>query len=431
MMLVLDSPYRVSPSCFVLTVHASLLSQGRRRAIILQTLPFLVGAAGMAVGTSFWLLLASRTVAGVGVGAASTLCNLYISEISPDASRGRFGAWAPFAVTFGILVSYVLAWAVAHVPGGPGVVWRIMLGLGGVPALVGLLASGFLVESPRWLLQRGRRREAVAVVTMLYEPHADRGAVVERVVGEMEVGLARQARGGRGVADSVETGNGGSFGAKGPSLGVDCDSAEPSMPTKEGAGGASQWERLCLDARNVKPMVIGVGLNVLQQVCGINVVVYFAPTVLVNAGFSKTASILLTAGVGVAQLVATYVLMQLVDRIGRRPLNFIGLVAMVGSLVLMAAAFFAPVKPLAISRWLAVFGMLVFRVAFSLSLGPLPYAPPRGAAGCVASAVPRLTAPVIAHSHRSYIITPELFPSSSRTAGRRGLATPTVSRAFL
>ena len=319
----------------------------------MQTLPFLVGTVGMVVSDSFWVLLVSRTVAGLGVGLASTLCNLYISEVAPADVRGKFGAWAPFSVTFGILVSYILAWACTKLFSDPGVVWRVMLGAGGVPAAAGLCMAGLLVESPRWLMQQGRLEDARVALTLLYKETATTHSHVQAEAMKLHADLQAQA-----IAQSA-------------------DSSAPSP-----------MQQLFFVRSNWRPLLIGVVLNVLQQVCGINVVVYFAPTVLVQAGFSKTASILLTAGVGVAQLVATYVLMQLVDRVGRRPLNFIGLGAMVASLVVMALAFASGIRELALSKWLAVGGMLVFRVAFSLSLGPLPY-----------------------------IITPEVFQSSVRPAG--------------
>jgi len=329
---------------------------------MLQAIPFLVGATFMTIGSSFWMLLAARTVAGLGVGLASSLCNLYISEIVPDEHRGRFGAWAPFTVTLGILVSYILAWAAAQLPGDSGVKWRVMLGVSVVAPVAGLIMAPFcLVESPRWLLMQGDRIRATEALTSLVEPGPGVLKAVADVIDRTEAALRQQDMEHALSVPSMGSGT----------LRVLPETEDVSTALLSKVATRSPWRRL-LSPQHTSGLVVGVGLNVLQQVCGINVVVYFAPTVLLRAGFSKTDSILLTAGVGVAQLVATYALMRLVDKIGRRPLNFVGLIAMIASLALMATAFVHDVSQLAIAKWLAVGGMLVFRVAFSLSLGPLP-----------------------------------------------------------
>lgn len=120
-------------------------------------------------------------------------------------------------------------------------------------------------------------------------------------------------------------------------------------------------------------LVVAVALQLLQQASGINVVVYFGPRVLQGAGFTPYASVLATFGVGVAQLGMTYLLMRLVDRVGRQPLALVGNVGMVGGLGALALAFSPPILGLPWARWLAVTALLLFRLAFSLSLGPLPY----------------------------------------------------------
>jgi MFS family permease len=112
------------------------------------------------------------------------------------------------------------------------------------------------------------------------------------------------------------------------------------------------------------------------QISGINVVIYFAPTILADAGFTRGPAIFLSAGVAVGQLLAMGVLAGLVDRVGRRPMCFIGIAGMLVGLSVMGISF----EPLSSTstwdsskKWLAVGGMLLFRVTFSLSLGPLPY----------------------------------------------------------
>lgn len=340
---------------------------GRRRALLLNNVPYLLGAAGMAFAPTFSLLLAARTLSGIGVGMSSTLVNLYIGELAPTSSRGKLGAVAPFAVTAGILVSYLASYGLAHASGDLG--WRLMLGLAGIPPVIQLLGAvvpDVMPESPRWLLQRGRRAEARRVLALLLcakegaslphrkpSPGAPHGGDkrTQDVNKDAELSAVQQA------VDAE--------------MDVLTQYAEKS---RSSGAAASTWSTVCeLVSRHPRALLTGIGLNVLQQVSGVNVVVYFAPTVLLNAGFVKQTAILLTAAVGGAQLLATGALMGLVDRFGRKALTLFGLVGMIAGLAALGVSFLPSVKSSAVAKWLAVGSVLVFRVMFSFSLGPLPY----------------------------------------------------------
>ena len=135
-------------------------------------------------------------------------------------------------------------------------------------------------------------------------------------------------------------------------------------------------------------LVVAVALQLLQQASGINIVVYYGPQVLSDAGFSHRDAVLGTFVVGVAQLLATAVLARLVDGVGRRPLALAGLAGMVAGLCALATSAAPGVSSGSSARWIAVGSLLLFRVAFSLSLGPLPY-----------------------------IVTAEVFPTATRSSG--------------
>ncbi len=135
-------------------------------------------------------------------------------------------------------------------------------------------------------------------------------------------------------------------------------------------------------------LIVAVALQVLQQASGINIVVYYGPQVLSSAGFSHRDAVLGTFVVGVAQLIATAVLARLVDGVGRRPLALTGLAGMVAGLCALAVSAAPDISTNAAAKWVAVSSLLLFRVAFSLSLGPLPY-----------------------------IVTAEVFPPSTRSTG--------------
>lgn len=290
--------------------------------------------------------------------------------MAPDRIRGKLGAVAPFSVTFGILVSYFTSFSCAHLHGPSSLIWRLQLGCGALTAVAQVLLAATLLRSPRWLLQRGRVAEATRVLDRIYAHSKGGASYVAQQVMQLQADLSNANIGGGGGGMHGETHD-----EKGESLlpvvSGGNHHSEQSQPRAQPQQSA--WLQLLSQPQHRHALVIGVGLNALQQLSGVNVVVYFGPTVLLQAGFDKLDSILLTAGVGIAQLVATFVLMQLVDRVGRRPLNFIGLAVMIMSLALLGVSFLPAVHGEPAARWLAVLGMLLFRVSFSLSLGPLPY----------------------------------------------------------
>ncbi len=300
---------------------------GSRGAHTLQNVFFFFGPIIMACANSFWVLVAARVFTGFGVGINSSICNLYISEISPAFCRGQLGGYGAFSVTAGILFAYIFS-SITGAQIGSAHVWRVMLGIGSAPALIQIILSfcfGYLPESPRWLKAKGRFEEASISLNAL--------------------GLQS------------------------------CQQTLHLEPKGEQLQPTTDVPSIC--DRNIRQALIaGVGINVLQQVCGINVVIYFGPQILKNAGFQDVASISLSAGVSIAQLAAILVLMRLVDRVGRKPLAMIGIALMILGLAIIAVAFYVisgHTSRSMFAPWLAVLGMLLFRIAFSLSLGPMPY----------------------------------------------------------
>ena len=281
----------------------------------------------MAMSNNFNALVAARVFTGFGVGINSCICNLYISEISPAFCRGRLGGYGAFSVTAGILFSYIFSSIIGEQIDSPGV-WRLMLGFGSVPAVLQAAFCttwfGYLPESPIWLKSKGRYEEANLSLKEL------------------------------GLPNSVKP--------------------EPVM---QGSLVAPKTASICTQSVR-QALVAGIGINVLQQVCGINVVIYFGPQILKDAGFQNVESIALSAGVSIAQLGAIFFLMRIVDRVGRKPLAMYGVVLMIVGLSIIAVAFYIIAhakdgKSNIFAPWLAVAGMLLFRIAFSLSLGPMPY----------------------------------------------------------
>lgn len=293
-------------------VGASLSGQaadrfGQRPTLLGTALIFVLGALGCAQATSFAMLVACRTVLGLAVGSASAIAPLYVSETAPPQWRGALVSMVQLAVTVGILASYLVSYAFTASGN-----WRAMLAVGAAPAVVLLLGMLALPESPRWLLLKGRREEALRAFARLGLP------VEEETGGEESAG----------------------------SLG------ELLSPT-------------------IRPVVVvAAGLFLFQNLSGIDGILYYAPELFKQVGFDgQEAAILATAGVGSINVLATIVAMVLVDRLGRRPLLIGGLVVMVASL----AVFAFTLGRGSTAPGVAVGCLAVYVAAFALSLGPLPY----------------------------------------------------------
>ncbi len=288
---------------------------GRRRVILLAAVIFALGAlgSGLAPGAA-WLVL-SRGVLGLGIGVASFVAPLYISEVAPVSVRGALVSLNQLMITIGIVLSYVVDLALASAGA-----WRWMLGLAVVPAVLLLLGMWLMPETPRWLKRRGLDDSARVVL--------------------------QRIRGGAAVA-------------------AELDEIAASLRQQE-AG----WAELFGPA--VRPaLVIGVGLAIFQQVTGINTVIYYAPTILELAGFqSATVSILATVGVGVVNVVMTVVAIWLLDRVGRRPLLLVGLVGMIAGLAGLGLAFRLMGSGTSIGL-LATLLLMLYVGFFAISLGPI------------------------------------------------------------
>jgi SP family galactose:H+ symporter-like MFS transporter len=323
-------------ACFGAIFAGSLADRfGRRTMLLANNFFYILGPLGMAAAPGVHLLAAARALAGIGVGISSALVHVYIGENVPASRRGEHGAILVMMGTGGVLMANVAAYVL-------GDHWRTVLALAALPAALQLaFGPAVMPESACWLRQQEQRQ---------------RGAMQQPLLLDIEEGVQKQ----RALAS-------------------------PGMGRED-----SGWKGLWLGIKSgkaVQPLFVGIGLQFLQQVSGINVAVYYGPKIFTMAGFSKDASTFLCAVLSLAQMVATLLLARVVDRVGRRFMSFLGIALMVVSLVALGTAFL-PLLSSQDAEWLAVGSMLVFRVAFSISLGPLPY-----------------------------IITAEIFPGSCRASG--------------
>ena len=290
---------------------------GRRKLLIATAIIFAAGAIGCAEAHSVSVLVLSRIVVGIGIGLSSGTVPVYISEVSPAESRGWTVSLFQLAITVGILLAYIVDYAFVRIQG-----WRWMFGLAVVPAAIFALGMLYLPESPRWLARMKQQSEARAVLARI------RGA------GDVEEEL-------RAIESSLEH--------------------------------AHEHGRLSdLFTSSVRPaLVVGVGLAILQQVTGINTVIYYAPLIMQSAGIpSASGAILATAGIGAVNVLMTVVSMWLIDRAGRRPLLLTGIAGMAVTLGVLGFAFQGTARSSA-STWLAVISVMAYVASFAISLGPI------------------------------------------------------------
>jgi SP family galactose:H+ symporter-like MFS transporter len=288
---------------------------GRRPALILAGVVFAVGALISAAAPNAAVLIAARFVVGLAIGLSSVVAPLYLSETAPRGSRGALVSLYQFAITLGILGAYLVDLAFA--PSGG---WRWMLALAVIPSV--MLVGGMLAmpESPRWLFAHGRDDEARAILAR------------SRAAGEIEDAV-------REIRAALATHSGGMRELLSPAL--------------------------------RRPLVIGIGLAVLQQVTGINTVIYYGPQIFQLAGVSSNeASLLATAVVGVVNVLMTIVAIVTIDRWGRKPLLYTGVTGMAVALITLAATFSVPMA--ASSRGLlALISLVLYVGCFAFSLGPI------------------------------------------------------------
>lgn len=292
---------------------------GRRALLLGAAALFILGALLSGSATAIWMLSAARLTLGVAVGVAAMVAPLYISESAPPVIRGMLVSIYQLAITMGILGAYLANFAL-------GDSWRIMFMLGALPGLALFLGMLVLRDTPRWLALKGRVPEAQNALAKLRSVPLDDPSVTSELAA-----IAESAANDRHKA---------------------------------------KWSDLLTPV--VRPaLIVSIGLFLLQQLSGINAVIYYAPTILQEAGFDSHATqILATIGIGVVNVVMTVVGMMLIDRIGRRRLLFIGFVGTALSLSMIAIA--AATESTSLDM-LAIVGLLLYIGAFAVSIGPLPW----------------------------------------------------------
>ena len=307
--------------CIVGAAASGWLSDGlgRKKVLFGAALLFVIGSIGSALPETFAGYIVARMIGGLGIGVISTLSPLYNAEIAPARYRGRLVALNQFAVVTGIFLTYFVnsglagygddAWDVSTA-------WRWMFGVGAIPGLIYMILLLVVPESPRWLIKQGRAEQALPILIRIHGEEAAKQEVLE-------------------IKESFK---------------------EKKTPLRELFKPGLRFA-----------LFVGVVIAVLQQVTGINAILYYAPEILKEAGAGTNAALIQTILVGFINFAFTILSIWLIDKVGRKALLLVGSAVMAASLILIGFVFQTGNS----SGYLVLGLILVYVAAFAISLGPV------------------------------------------------------------
>lgn len=289
---------------------------GRKFMLIICAILFAVSGIGAGLSNQLWLFILFRFIGGLGVGAAAMVSPMYIAEIAPAAWRGRLVAFYQLAIVAGILLAYFSNYALDNTGANN---WRWMFASQAAPSLLFFLLLLAVPETPRWLIKQGRRSDAAAILTKTT---------------------------GSGAAPKEMTAIENSF-------------HQEKQP--------AWWQ---LFGNTYRPVLwLGILIAVFQQVTGINAILYYAPVIFKETGLSSSSSLLQTIGVGVVNVVSTFIAIGLVDKVGRKKFLLAGSIAMGISLVVVALCF----QYRYFDNYIVLIFMLLYVGAFGCTLGAVTW----------------------------------------------------------
>jgi SP family arabinose:H+ symporter-like MFS transporter len=303
---------------------------GRRAPLRWVAVLFALTSLGTGLAPDFHTFLFARFLGGLAVGGVSVLAPMYVAEVAPPSLRGRMGACYQWAITTGILVSFLINYILRDAPSWlwfnaslhdlGAWNWRWMFISGAAPSAVFFLLLFWAPETPRYLFIAGRTAEAQAVLERTVGP-----AEAGREIAEIRASLA----------------------------------ARPAF-----------WTEIRQPALR-RPLFVGFGLAILVHFSGINTIIDYAPIIFKSAGFSLDAALFSTFGIGIANFLFTVVSLFVIDRYGRKPLYVVGSAGMTVVLVLLALAamtdrFNGPLVLVLILSYIAFFAACIGPVFWTL-----------------------------------------------------------------
>lgn len=291
---------------------------GRKKIIVATAVIFAVGSVLCAIAVSVGWLIAARLIIGLAVGMVNFVVPVYLSEIAPQKIRGFLVSLFQLAITAGIMLSYLINGVFAEAIYN----WRWMLGAGLLPAVILLIGISFLGDTPRWLISQKREEEARNIFNLI-EPDENSDEKIRQI--------------------------------------------KETLQTQGGSAHKTAFRRWML-----MPIFVGIGIMFAQICTGINTIIYYTTTIFKMAGFSSNlGAIYATIGIGTVNFFMTIVAMIFIDKIGRKPLLYIGLSGILLGLVMLGFSFqYAEILGDHL-KWFAVGSVVIYIASFACSLGPI------------------------------------------------------------
>ncbi|KAI1179750.1 putative MFS myo-inositol transporter [Nemania sp. FL0916] len=343
----------ITSSTSLLALIASPLSSiladrlGRKPVILVADVLFIFGALIQALSISVPQMVLGRSVVGLAIGAASFVTPLYLAELAPAARRGMVVTMNVLSITLGQVVAYVIGWILAE-HGSQATGWRLMVGLGAVPALLQCLLLFFMPETPRWLVKAKRSGRARVIIQKTSGSGRAAAQMVDMILRDIEIEVRE----------------------------------EDGASLRSGDGKIRRtWGELLFVPKNRRALTIACLLQGLQQLCGFNSLMYFSATIFLMLGF--TVPTLTSLTVAATNFVFTVAALLLIDRIGRRRILLYSIPFMALGLLATALGFNALDVPSVIARdggslaraapVFILINIMVYVAAYALGLGNVPW----------------------------------------------------------
>ncbi|QCR09124.1 sugar porter family MFS transporter [Brenneria rubrifaciens] len=311
----------VIAGCVIGAFWASSLTKryGRKKSLMLSALLFTISAIGASLAMAFSHFVIFRIIGGVAVGLAATVSPMYMSEISPKNMRGRALSMQQFAIVFGQILIFFVNYKIASIATEAWLVelgWRYMFAAGILPCLLFCILVFLIPESPRWCMLVGREKEALAILTRLSNAEHAQNLMQE-------------------IKDSM----------------IDDDK--------------KHRQKFDLKDKKIRYiLMLGCMIAVLQQVTGVNVMMYYAPMVLREVTGNAQEALFQTIWIGVIQLVGSIIGAMIMDKMGRLTLMKLGTLGAIIGLLITSNALYTQS-----TGYFALFGMLFFMIFYALSWG--------------------------------------------------------------
>lgn len=266
---------------------------GRKPTLLIAALLFLISSLITALAGSIIVFIAGRIVAGIAVGFAILVAPVFIAEVSPPKKRGWLVSFNQLLIVIGLSSAYFVNYFILKIVEDPLTNWRWMLGIEAIPSLIYFFLILLIPESPRWLVMKGKHEKALAIM---------------KKVGGEEFAKAEHEN----ITNSLQ-----------------------QQPSSSNAGQLKEF----FGKKMRLILIIALGLGIFQQISGINSVLYYAPMIFESAGSGRDAAFVQAIAIGIVFLVVTVISMFAIDRLGRKPLLYVGVSLMALSLLVTGICF--------------------------------------------------------------------------------------------